>query len=197
MELKNFIIVLGVLSMLVLVGCAQQQTKYVCSDGTTVSDASYCPKQESRPAQTQQKTSSYCGDNICQSSESCSSCPSDCGACQQETQKECKTIQTSGGRFSQMYGIPAGMTYWIENVCGYEINDVFDEPNSRVGNRYCQGNVLVDEYFTCESNQCIPKARRFNCADLASGGICNDNGASRPECVYTDSSGKTQIRTTN
>jgi len=45
MELKNFIIVLGVLSMLVLVGCAQQQTEYICPDGTTVSDSSLCPKQ--------------------------------------------------------------------------------------------------------------------------------------------------------
>lgn len=145
----------------------------------------------------------YCGDGNCQSDESCSSCPSDCGRCQQETiQKKCKTVHTRGGWFSEMYDIPSGVTYWIENVCGFEINGVFDESNSRVSNRYCQANILVDEYFTCESNQCVSNARRFNCASLASNGKCYDGsspriGWGRPECYYVDSSGEWQVISTN
>jgi hypothetical protein len=47
MKINIIIIGLFLVSILVLSGCVQQQTKYVCSDGTIVSDASLCPKQES------------------------------------------------------------------------------------------------------------------------------------------------------
>ena len=42
----QYSIILLLIAFLILSGCAQQQTKYVCPDGTTVSDASFCPKQE-------------------------------------------------------------------------------------------------------------------------------------------------------
>ena len=47
-KIKHFVILLGVLSIFILVGCAQQQTKYVCPDGSTVSDASLCPKKNAK-----------------------------------------------------------------------------------------------------------------------------------------------------
>lgn len=36
------------LGLILLMGCAQQPMRYVCPDGTTVSDASLCPKQDTR-----------------------------------------------------------------------------------------------------------------------------------------------------
>lgn len=43
--MKKTIILGTILMVFLLVGCAQQQTQYVCPDGSTVSDASLCPKQ--------------------------------------------------------------------------------------------------------------------------------------------------------
>ena len=48
MKIKNFIVLLGILSIFVLVGCAQQQTKYVCPDGSMVSEASLCPTRNAK-----------------------------------------------------------------------------------------------------------------------------------------------------
>ncbi|MFH1770319.1 MAG: hypothetical protein ABH828_02060 [archaeon] len=45
---KNLIWITLVLTIIVLSGCVktQETTKYVCSDGTTVSDSSFCSKEE-------------------------------------------------------------------------------------------------------------------------------------------------------
>lgn len=47
--MKFYIIILGLVSTMLIAGCTsqtqtQQVTKYVCPDGSTVSDASLCPK---------------------------------------------------------------------------------------------------------------------------------------------------------
>lgn len=72
---QKLIIGLLIIGIFVLSGCTQQQSKYVCPDGSIVSDTSFCPKQESSPVETK----SYCGDGICQNSEiEGNNCPSDC-----------------------------------------------------------------------------------------------------------------------
>jgi len=71
MKINITIFGLFLLSILILSGCAQQQTKYVCPDGSTVSDISLCSKQQT----------SFCGDEKCDSSESCGTCISDCSKC--------------------------------------------------------------------------------------------------------------------
>jgi len=43
MKIKSILIVIGILLILIISACS---TKYVCSDGTTVSDNSLCPKNE-------------------------------------------------------------------------------------------------------------------------------------------------------
>lgn len=45
---KEDILILIVLGLMVLSGCTQQQTKYVCSDGTSVSNPSFCQQQETK-----------------------------------------------------------------------------------------------------------------------------------------------------
>lgn len=151
---KN-IIILGIflVSLLALSGCAKQQVMYVCPDGVTVSDASYCLRQQA-PVQGQQTAL-----------------------------KVCKTTHTDGGRFSGLYDIPEGMSFWVENICGYEINGVYDDSTTKVGSRYCDGTDLMDTYFTCENNECVGQSRRFSCADLAPNSVCVDNFLDRPECL--------------
>lgn len=101
MKLKNLLIILGILSIFVLAGCAQQQTKYVCPDGTTVSDASYCPKQESKPVET--KTSSpYCGDGICNGNEKAPDCD-DCKANIRIENLQIKVLPQPSGAFEEFY----------------------------------------------------------------------------------------------
>lgn len=59
------ILAFGLLVFLIIVligGCGQQQTKYVCPDGSTVYDVSYCPKSQSQTA----------GNVGCTSNEQCS-----------------------------------------------------------------------------------------------------------------------------
>ena len=126
----------------------------------------------------------------CADSQSCIN--AECVTQQQESTKVCKTFHTSGGWFGQMYDLPSG-TWWVENSCGFEIDGVLDEANLNAGKRYCSVNVLVDEYFSCESNMCISKSNRFNCADLSSGGLCKDDSG-RPECYTSDLQ---QVVTTN
>lgn len=75
-------------TLLLLVACTETQTKYVCSDGTTVSDPEYCPKAE--PEIEVMDTTTYCrkayystcGDNSCgvaeQEEHSPCYCPKDC-----------------------------------------------------------------------------------------------------------------------
>lgn len=93
--MKSNIIVLGLVlvSILVISGCAQQQTKYVCPDGTTVSDTSFCPKQEVK--QEYQQPTQYCGDGSCNNGESCSSCSSDCGNCEYCGNGNCNSVTES------------------------------------------------------------------------------------------------------
>lgn len=49
--MKKTIIFGIILMVFLLVGCSQQQTQYVCPDGSTVSDTSYCPKPNEEPEQ--------------------------------------------------------------------------------------------------------------------------------------------------
>ncbi len=65
-----------IVGILVVGGCAQQQTKYVCPDGTTVSDVSYCPKQVPKSVETK-PSGPYCGDDICNGNERVPDC-ADC-----------------------------------------------------------------------------------------------------------------------
>ena len=60
-----------------LSGCSQQQTKYVCPDGSTASDPSFCPIQTTATTQR----GPFCGDGTCNNGETCSSCSKDCGQC--------------------------------------------------------------------------------------------------------------------
>ena len=46
MKISNIPIWLGIIAIFVIVGCSQQQIRYVCPDGSTVSDSSLCPKEE-------------------------------------------------------------------------------------------------------------------------------------------------------
>ena len=157
MEKSVLITGIFLLSILALSGCAKQQLMYVCPDGVAVSDASYCLRQapvQAAPAQNQQTAL-----------------------------KVCKTTHIDGGRFSGMYDIPEGMSFWVENLCGYEINGVYDESTTKVSSRYCDGNDLMDTYFTCENNECVGQSRRFSCADLATNSVCVDNHLDRPECL--------------
>ena len=41
-NIKNLFIFVGILLVFLVGGCVQQQTKYVCPDGTSVSDSSLC-----------------------------------------------------------------------------------------------------------------------------------------------------------
>lgn len=93
MRLITIVIGLSLLFIFILSGCAQQQTKYICSDGTSVSNPSLCPKQESKPIEQkaaeptncaefkQRYGFATCGDGQCgmgeQEGELCS-CPKDC-----------------------------------------------------------------------------------------------------------------------
>ena len=43
--MKKICITIGILVVVFIFGCTQQLTKYVCSNGATVSDISNCPKQ--------------------------------------------------------------------------------------------------------------------------------------------------------
>ena len=73
MKTNTTIFSLVLLSVIILSGCAQQQTKYVCPDGTTVSDSSYCQRQESNPVDTK-PTGPSCGDGICNGNEKAPDC---------------------------------------------------------------------------------------------------------------------------
>lgn len=82
------IIVLAIIGIIFISGYTQQQIRYVCPDGTTVSDVSLCPKQET---QEETQVDTYCGDGICQSDENCQVCSRDCGSCRLEiTYANCK-----------------------------------------------------------------------------------------------------------
>jgi len=88
------IIVLTIIGIILISGCVRESKKetVTCNSpyikvGTTCcldqNSNNICDKDEA-PTQTQrqeQKPQTYCGDDICQSDESCSSCPSDCGEC--------------------------------------------------------------------------------------------------------------------
>jgi len=73
---KNYIVILGLLSLLILSGCSQ--TNYVCSTGEIVESSSNCPE--------------VCGNDICTHEESQNNCAIDCDI---ETRKgklpNCKT----------------------------------------------------------------------------------------------------------
>ena len=93
--MKKLLIVLVLACIIVVSGCITGQTtakerEYVCSDGSIVSDPSYCPKITT----TTIKAGPYCGDGICQvdelkceantvgiikrvCSEDCDKCPGD------------------------------------------------------------------------------------------------------------------------
>src|SRR3989344_3707195 len=45
MKTKNTLILTIIVFVFLVAGCAQQQTKYVCPDGNSVSDSSLCAKQ--------------------------------------------------------------------------------------------------------------------------------------------------------
>jgi hypothetical protein len=76
MKSNIFVIGLFLVSILILNGCAQQQTEYVCPDGNTVSGPSLCQQLAS------------CGDSQCNGKETCESCPSDCGNCKVDCKVE-------------------------------------------------------------------------------------------------------------
>ena len=73
MKINTIIIGLILVSVLIISGCAQQQTKYVCPDGTTVSDSSYCQRQESKQVETK-PTGPICGDGVCNGNEKAPDC---------------------------------------------------------------------------------------------------------------------------
>src|SRR3989344_3985619 len=60
MKINTIIIMLFLVSIVVLSGCAQQQTKYVCSDGTTVSDSSLCPKEKTEVVENEKEIQAQC-----------------------------------------------------------------------------------------------------------------------------------------
>lgn len=84
MKSKMLLIILLLVGIIFIIsGYVQQSPKkeYVCPDGSIVTDPKLCPKETAtEPTITQPTT--YCGDGRCQSDESCSSCPQDCGACE-------------------------------------------------------------------------------------------------------------------
>jgi len=110
----NYLMGLLILSILLLSGCTQQQIKYVCSDGSTVLDSSLCPKQETK--QAYQQPIPYCGDGICQSSENCSSCSSDCGTC--KTQGQISFVRDIGDNHGEFFESCSGEGYpaWCEQI---------------------------------------------------------------------------------
>ena len=78
---------LVLISLLFIVGCTQPaptQKEYVCSNNQIVLNPENCPKESI-------ETEPSCGDGTCQSSESCSSCSSDCGACSKKIGETCVT----------------------------------------------------------------------------------------------------------
>lgn len=69
--MKKIILALGLICLIMLVGCAK--TKYVCPDGSTVSDSSLCPKQTTQNTETK-PSSLYCGDGVCNGNEKAPDC---------------------------------------------------------------------------------------------------------------------------
>ena len=77
--MKRLIILLILMTVVVISGCINQK-KYVCPDGSVVSDPTLCPK-TTITITTTTTIKSICGDGICQSDENCTSCGNDCGYC--------------------------------------------------------------------------------------------------------------------
>ena len=111
--LRKTIICFGFLLIIVLIAGCTQNTQYVCPDGKTVSDPNLCSTQcVSRGGDCAEKTccagltclsgvcieqsESMCGNGVCNTGESCTSCPADCGSCPTGCSGNCGILEFKG-----------------------------------------------------------------------------------------------------
>lgn len=118
----------------------------------------------------------YCGDNVCQSSESCSSCPGDCGVCStgggggggggggSMAKPSCKEKWGCNewgqcGNLENSYNLK-NISYdynflikerckvfnWKENVCGFQIRDCKDVDNCKTN--FSKPSIIRECYYT-------------------------------------------------
>lgn len=141
MKIKYLFGILLIIGILVMSSCAQQQTKYVCPDGSTVSDDSLCPKE----------TREYCGDNKCNNNENCKSCPSDCGNCpiNCEVTYGPKTVQ--GIKVKDIKCVDETGEYWGESGAHCD----WDNTDSNVPGQSHRSSKIVKDRVTCQNNRCV------------------------------------------
>lgn len=95
-----------------------------------------------------------CGDTICQSSESCSSCPSDCGSCAVKTTYYCYSYNEPTGEhgdscISSTSTSPGNVCFTSLANCQQSLNSLTPTQSVYCGNGLCDGS---DTCSTCPSD---------------------------------------------
>lgn len=124
---KKIIIAISVLAVILIAGCTQN-TQYVCPDGKTVSDpnlcSTTCAKAGENCAQSQcctglscvnticsSQSGSMCGNNVCNTGETCTSYSADCGSCPTGCQNNCGILEFKGNSITSK-------DFWHECIIG-------------------------------------------------------------------------------
>lgn len=137
--------------------CDYSDRKAYCIDGSTVGDSG-CSSKEDNSEQN-------CGDLACTGNEDCSTCPTDCGACEPycgdgscNGAETCTTCTTDCGTCPDSCADSDGFNEFVQGtVTGYQYGFPFTYTdfcaNSQVVFEYvCQGTHLTGYNVTCPTN---------------------------------------------
>jgi len=117
----------------------------------------------------------YCGDAICNTAETCNSCPGDCGVCppvcgdgECNGNETCITCETDCGVCSDSCSdTDDGIVEWIQGIVSgyssgqyYELTDHCLEANNTIVEYYCNGEWPAVTSYTCDfsNSTCVDGA---------------------------------------
>lgn len=162
---------------IVFISNSNKSNNYVCLDGSVVSDASLCSKQN------------YCGDGVCNTGESCDSCIEDCGKCPIDCTIKyypAKSISPYDSRDSATCTDSIGAHYATTSPhCDFE------NPTIKLPNTIASSPKIVRDNVACENNLCVIRTEEVdNCnkyKQTGEIGICGED--QEPYCAFFDSDG--------
>lgn len=121
--------------------------------GTGVSGCTPCTNGCSNGACIQGSNTTRCGDGVCQSGETCSSCPADCGACSNTTTNTTKVYtctDSDGGLVYNVQGLTKEYYGGVWNKGSYDA--CVANTTSSLKEYYCSNNRLTSVTYVCSTS---------------------------------------------